>query len=290
VSATDSVSTIASARRALTNALRAGGCESPDLDARLLVGHALALDHAGLIAAAERVLTSAERDRIAALAQRRLVGEPVARIRGSKEFWGLDFTVTSAVLVPRPETETLVEAALAGAERDARRGPLRLADLGTGSGALLLALLYELPNATGVGTDKSLTALAVARDNAQRHGLAARADFIACDQGAALAGGFDIVVANPPYIASDDIASLPVEVRDFDPALALDGGPDGLAAYRVIAGDARRLLNPGGTMIVEIGVGQGESVAHLLRESGLNVLLPIRPDLAGIPRAVVATH
>ena len=156
-------------------ALREKACDNPDLDARLLVGEALALDHAGLISAADRPLTAAEAARIAAVARRRLAGEPVARIRGSKEFWGLDFTVTPAVLVPRPETETIVEAALAAVAAQAKTGMLRIADLGTGSGAILLALLSELPTARGVGTDTSAEALGVARANAERLGFSSRA-------------------------------------------------------------------------------------------------------------------
>jgi release factor glutamine methyltransferase len=290
VSAPDLGSTIASARRALTALFRAQGLDSPDLDARLLVGLALGLDHTALAAASERALTPGDAARITALAQRRLAGEPVARIRGSKEFWGLDLRVSDAVLSPRPETETIVEAALACIEAMPTNRPLRIADLGTGSGAILLALLYELPNAAGVGTDRSQTALAVARDNAARHGLAGRAHFVACDYGAALAGGYDVVVSNPPYIATGDIAGLAVDVRGYDPALALDGGPDGLAAYRTIAADGQRLLRRGGMLIVEIGAGQGDSVAHLMRAGGLTVQGPIRPDLAGIPRAVVAVR
>lgn len=281
--------TLGDARRALAAALRAGGCDSPDLDARLLIGHALGLDHGALISAADRKLTAEESARIAALGERRLAGEPVARIRGSKEFWGLELTVTDAVLVPRPETETVVEAALAAAEARTATGPLRIADLGTGSGALLIALLYELPNATGVGTDLSRAALAVARNNAERHGLTPRARFIVSDYGAALTGGFDLVVSNPPYIARSDIAGLARDVRDHDPHLALDGGADGLDAYRALAADARRLLRPGGTMISELGQGQADAVAHIMRAQGLTVALPIRPDLAGIPRAIAVT-
>jgi release factor glutamine methyltransferase len=290
VSATDLGSTIAGARRTLAAALRAGGCETPDLDARLLVGEALALDHGALIAAADRPLSAAETARIAALAQRRLAGEPVARIRGSKEFWGLELAVTEAVLVPRPETETVVEAALAAVEAKASTGTVRIADLGTGSGALLIALLYELPNAIGIGTDRSVAALAVARSNAARHGLGARAHFVACDYGAALTGGFDLVVSNPPYIAHGDIAGLPREVRNYDPHLALDGGSDGLDAYRALAADGRRLLRPGGTMISELGQGQAKAITEIMRAGGLKVARPIRPDLAGIPRAIEVTH
>src|SRR5262245_52427638 len=185
--------TVAQARRALTETLRAAGIPSPDLDARLLIGHALSLDHAGLATNASRTLARAERETIDALAARRLAREPVARILGHKGFWGLDLAVTPAVLVPRPETETVVEAALASVESQA--GALRILDLGTGSGALLLALLSELPHAAGVGTDRDVSALQVARANASRVGLASRAQFVACDFGAALAGGFDVVVS-----------------------------------------------------------------------------------------------
>ncbi len=163
---------------------------------------------------------------------------------------------------------------------------MRIADLGTGSGALLLALLTELPNAAGVGTDVSPEALAAARDNADRLGLASRAQFVVCDFGAALAGAFDLVVTNPPYIASGDIAALPPEVR-HDPRRALDGGADGLDCYRTIAGQARGCSAPDGHLVVELGIGQEPAVAALFRAAGL-APSPARPDLAGIPRALHA--
>lgn len=282
-------STIGTARRALASAFRSGQCESPDLDARLIVGHALALDHAALAASADRVLTPAEAEHVAVLAQRRLAGEPVARIRGSKEFWGLELAVTRAVLVPRPETETIVEAALTCIKAQAHTNQLRIADLGTGSGALLLALLHECPNATGVGTDRSIDALIVARANAARHGLVRRASFIASDYGTALAGGCDVVVTNPPYIATNEITGLPAAVRNYDPRIALDGGLDGLSAFHSLAIDGRRLLRQGGTMITEIGQGQAEDVAHIMEENGLTVT-SVRADLAGVPRALVVKH
>jgi release factor glutamine methyltransferase len=290
-SASDSDSpgaTVASARRALAQRLRAAGFETPDLDARLLVGHALGLDHARLLAQAERMLTADETARIAGFANRRLTHEPVARIVGVKEFWGLPLRIDGPVLVPRPDTETVVEAALAAVDaRHGRSALLRLADIGVGSGALLLALLSELPNTFGVGTDRDPRALAVARENAARLDLAARARFVACDYGAALAGGFDLVVANPPYIATQDIAALPPEVRSFDPRLALDGGADGLNAYRALAADAKRLLAPRGAIVVEIGIGQGNAVATLFASVGLSVG-SVRSDIHGIPRAVTA--
>jgi release factor glutamine methyltransferase len=276
---------VAAARRAVSAALRAAGLDTPDLDARVLVGHALGLGHAAL-AAAERLLTADEAAAIAALAARRLAREPVARIVGHKEFWGLPIRVSAATLVPRPETETVVEAALLAIDATHRRGrALRIADLGTGSGALLLALLSELPHAFGVGTDVDLAALAVARHNAARVGLAARAAFVACDFGAALAGGFDLLVANPPYVASHEIAGLAPEVRDHDPRVALDGGPDGLACYRILAADADRLLGRGGHLVVELGLGAARDVATLFSAAGLTMARP-RADLAGVVRAL----
>jgi release factor glutamine methyltransferase len=189
--------------------------------------------------------------------------------------------------VPRPETETIVEAALAVIERSRAR---LIADLGVGSGAILLALLSELPGAFGIGTDRDVRALVVARDNAVSLGLAGRARFVACDFGAAIAGPCDLVVSNPPYIPHGDIAALAPEVRDFDPRLALDGGRDGLAAYRGIAADARRLLAPGGWLAVEIGIGQAEAVSALFAQSGLAIDGASRRDLGGRPRVVVARH
>jgi release factor glutamine methyltransferase len=284
--ALDASVSIAGARRALARMFAAANLDTPALDARIIVGHALGLDHAALAAAAERALGAEERERIAAMAARRLSREPVARIVGSKEFWGLPLRVTPAVLVPRPETETLVSTALAVIDREgARARPLRIADLGTGSGALLLALLSELPNAFAVGTDRSLAALAVARENAQRLRLAARAAFVACDFAGALAGGFDLVVANPPYVASAELAHLAPEVRDHDPRLALDGGPDGLWAYRALAADAARLIGARGHMAVEVGAGQAAAVAALFAQ-GQPLDVTAVPDLEGTPRAL----
>jgi release factor glutamine methyltransferase len=280
------VTTIAAMRRGLAQAFRAAGLDAPALDARLLIGHALGLDHAGLAAAAARPLAPEEIGRIDKLAARRLAREPVARILQMKEFWGLPIAVTPAVLVPRPESETVVEAALAAlGGRAARMRPLRIADLGAGSGALLLALLSELPHASGVGTDRDPRALATARANAERLGLGARAGFVAGDYGTALAGGFDLVIANPPYVRTKDIESLAPEVRDFDPRCALDGGRDGLAAYRAIAADAHRLLAFAALLVVEVGAGQARAVADLFQCAGLRVESVAR-DLAGTARAV----
>jgi release factor glutamine methyltransferase len=281
------MTTIADVRRALAGTFRNAGLDTPDLDARILVGHALGLDHAALASNAARVLSTEETRAIEALVARRLSGEPGARITGIKEFWGLELRITSATLVPRPDTETVVEAALAAIDSGGpRQRALRIADLGTGSGALLLALLSELPNTFGVATDLSVEALQTARDNARRHKLDMRALFVACNFGAALRGGFDIVVVNPPYIASSKLAGLPIEVR-HDPQLALDGGADGLDCYRAIAAEAHRLVAPGGSIVVELGIGQEAAVAALFRAAGLECL-PARPDLSGITRALTA--
>jgi release factor glutamine methyltransferase len=279
--------TVGVARRLIAAAFRDGGIDTPELDARILLGHALNLDRAALAANDHRKLAPEETDLLETLAARRIGGEPVARIAGVKEFWGLPLRVTAATLVPRPETETLVEAALAAVDCGGSRSrALRVADLGTGSGALLLALLSELPNAFGVATDISVPALQTARDNARPPRLDARAQFVACDFGKALAGGFDLVVVNPPYIASGDIAGLPAEVR-HDPRLALDGGEDGLACYRAIAADARRLVAPAGHIVVELGIGQEAAVTALFRAAGLETIAA-RADLSGIARALPA--
>jgi release factor glutamine methyltransferase len=279
--------TVAQARRTLTDIFRQAELDSPELDARLLVGHALGLDHTGLTIDSGRSLRGNAAHALAALAARRLEREPVARILGVKEFWGLPLRLNDATLVPRPETETVVEAALAAIDSAGpRTRALRIADLGTGSGALLIALLSELPNASGLGTDVSREALAAARGNADRLGIAARTEFAICDFGAALTGSFDLVVSNPPYIASADIDALSREVR-HDPRRALDGGADGLDCYRTIAGQVPKLLKPNGDLVVELGIGQEPAVATLFRAAGL-MPSPARPDLSGIPRALHA--
>lgn len=280
--------TIAQARRLLARAFTQAGIDTPDLDARLLAGHALLLDHAGLASNAERPLRADEAGRLSELGLRRLAREPIAHILGTKEFWGLPLRVTAATLTPRPETETVVEATLALLDKSSlRAASLRIADLGTGSGAILLALLSELPKARGVGVDLSTAAIAVARGNAARLGLEHRVAFVAGDFSAALAGGFALVVSNPPYIASQEIAALAPEVRDHEPRLALDGGNDGLAAYRAIAADAGRVLAPGGHLVVEIGQGQEHAIADLFQNAGLTPALPAVADLGGTPRALI---
>jgi release factor glutamine methyltransferase len=280
---------VSEAVRMMAQSFRLAGIEQPEVDARILIGHALHLGRAQFLSQSDRILEAREVAAVSALAARRLRREPVARILGRREFWSLPLQISPDVLDPRPETETVVEAALDFIVRGGLRAErLRVLDIGTGSGALLLALLSELPNAVGTATDISPPALEIARGNAERNKLDARATFIACNMADGLQGPFDLVVSNPPYIARAEIDTLAPEVRDYDPAMALDGGADGLDAYRLIANDARRLLAPGGGLTVELGVGQEGAVRALFTKAGLNVG-GARPDLAGIPRALVAT-
>jgi release factor glutamine methyltransferase len=279
--------TVETARRALTARFNSAGVESAEIDARMLIGHVLGLDLTGLITSAQRQLTTDEAARLEDFARRRLAGEPVARMIGEKEFWGLPLQLSPATLVPRPDTETVVELALELLRADGATGrPLRIADLGTGSGAILLALLSELPTATGVGTDISEQALQTAAANAARVGLAPRATFIACDYASGLSGLFDLIVSNPPYIRAADIAGLAVEVREYDPHAALDGGADGLDAYRALIPQAAGLLAPGALLVVEAGEGQSGPINGLMTLAGLAPTGAPKADLAGIPRAV----
>ncbi|QDP27134.2 peptide chain release factor N(5)-glutamine methyltransferase [Bradyrhizobium cosmicum] len=279
---------IESARRALAAQLKAAQLDEAELDARILLGAAVGLDLTGLIAQASRLLTEAEALRLAQHAQRRIAGEPVARILGVREFWGLPFRLSEATLVPRPDTETVVELTLEIFRERKTPHPPRIADIGTGSGAILLALLHEIPGAFGVGTDLSLTALKTAKGNAASLGLAGRSAFLACSYAAALRGPFDLIVSNPPYIPSGEIPTLSIEVREHDPHLALDGGNDGYDAYRALIPQAAERLAPGGALIVEAGRGQARDIEALMTAAGLAVDRPPRADLAGIPRAVSA--
>ena len=277
--------TVDNARRTLAARFNAAAIDSAELDARLLIGAALKLDLTGIITAGGRRLTTDESNRLEGFAERRLGGEPVARILGQKEFWGLPLKLSTATLVPRPDTETVVEFALE-IVRAMPPGELRIADLGTGTGAILLALLHELPNALGVGTDISLDALQTARDNAVDLGLASRAAFVACNYATALVPSFDLIVSNPPYVRSSEIADLATEVRDHDPRAALDGGADGLDAYRTLVPQAARLLAPGGALVVEGGKGQSGPIAALMAATGLSPHGAGKADLSGTFRAV----
>jgi release factor glutamine methyltransferase len=279
--------TVEAVRRKLTAQFKSSRIDTAELDARILVGTAMGLDLTGLITSAARPVTSDEATRLEDFTRRRLAGEPVARILGAREFWGLPLQLSAATLVPRPDTETVVELAL----EMLRAGPdpmhrLRIADIGTGSGAILLALLSELPDAFGVGTDVSVAALRTASRNAARLGFASRAAFVACDYAAALSEPFDLIVSNPPYIRSADIAGLATEVRDHDPIVALDGGADGLDAYRQLIPQAARRLAQGGVLVVEAGQGQSGDIGELMTAAGLIQQKPPKADLAGVHRAV----
>lgn len=267
---------------------QAAGIDSARIDARLLLGLVLGGGAEQVLAQSGRNLTEAEAGQMEALVQRREAREPISHILGTREFWSLPFRVTAATLTPRPDTETIVEAALEGVAGP----PKRVLDLGTGSGCILLALLSEWKDAHGLGLDASLEALDVAKENAATLGFAARAEFVLGDWNQPhwtrdLGGPFDVVVSNPPYILDGDVAALDADVREFEPRGALVGGPDGLDAYRAIIKGLPGLLTPGGLVVFEVGVNQAGDVSKLLKESNF-VRIEQAQDLAGIERAVVA--
>ena len=263
--------------------MKAAGLDTPVLDARLIVQHALGISWDTLYLKDDQPLGAEEKARLESELSRRAAHEPVSRIVGRRHFWTLDLAVSPDTLDPRPDTESLIETVVQTIPD--RTQPLRILDLGTGTGAILLALLAEYPNATGLGIDRSEGALNVARTNADSHGLSPRAAFAAGNWAEGIEGPFDVIVSNPPYIESRHLPGLPPEVRDHDPALALDGGADGLDAYRAILPAVPALLGPGGLVVFEIGEGQGEDVTRIARENGL-AQAGSRKDLGGIERAL----
>lgn len=270
--------------RALRAAL-AGSGEGAVSEARLILGHVLGLDLTGLISRGDRAVSAEEIARIAVAAERRIAGEPVQRVIGEGWFRGLRFALTEATLVPRPDTETLVETALSHLEGVV--DPV-FADLGVGSGAIVVAVLAERADARAVASDLAEAALLTARENAEANGVGDRVIFVAGSQGSMLApGAFDAVLSNPPYIETSEIDELDAEVRLHDPRLALDGGADGLDAYREIAAQAVSALKPGGFLAVEIGWRQGAAVSALFAGVGFEGVSVV-PDLAGRDRVVVA--
>ena len=271
----------------LARRLAAADVAAPRREARLVVALAMGIDPAVTLGWPERRLDAAAQARLAELAARRVAREPYARLAGRRAFWSLDLALSPATLDPRPDSETLIEAALALLPDRAAR--LRLIDFGTGSGCLLLALLSELPNAGGIGIDILPGAAAIARRNAAAAGLGGRAAFVIGDWGEAIGGTADVILANPPYICSADIANLAPEVARYEPPEALDGGADGLRAYRRLALDVARLLRPGGLGLIELGQGQAGAVAGLMNGAGLAVQ-QVRADLAGIERVLVVTQ
>ncbi len=264
--------------------MAAAGLEDAQREARLLVMAATGLEMAAVFGHPERSVDPAAMARFGALVARRAGREPMAQILGRREFWSLAFKVTADTLDPRPDSETLVQVVL-GQVPD-RSAPLRLVDFGTGTGCLLLALLHELPAATGLGVDVSKPALAVAQENAAALKLGARAAFRHSDWGDEVDPAFDILVSNPPYISSGTIDALQPEVARWEPRMALDGGLDGLEAYRRLAPGAVRLLAPGGLAAFEIGLGQSDSVIQITQAAGLRHIVTVN-DLAGTQRCVL---
>lgn len=265
--------------------LRAAAIEAPRLEARLLLAHAIGCRTEDLLRDPRAPVPAAAALGFADLLRRRLDREPVAHLLGRAEFWSMPFAVSPATLIPRADSETLVEAALAAFSQPGT--VRRVLDLGTGTGCLLLAALSEFPDATGVGVDLVPDAAALARRNAAALGLGGRAGFVAGSWGAPLAAGrFDLVLANPPYVERDAIAGLAPEVAVREPRSALDGGADGLDAYRALMPEIGRLLAPGGRAVVELGQGQRAAVEALAAEGGLRAI-GCRADLGGIDRALV---
>lgn len=263
---------------------RDAGVEVQRWEAALILCTVQGIGRAALIGAPDAPLTAVEAERFAAMIRRRAAHEPVSRILGLREFWSLDFRLSPATLDPRPDSEVLVQAVLDRLDDKAR--PWRLADLGTGSGCLLLALLHDLPQARGLGIDRAAGAVETAAANAAALGLGDRAQFRLGDWLDGIDDRFDVILSNPPYIASAEIATLDPEVRVYDPLAALDGGTDGLDAYRALLPQAAARLAPGGLCAVEIGHDQGAAVSGLMDAAGFAVE-PVLADLAGLDRVVV---
>ena len=278
----DAAETIGALQQAATQRLAAKGSDSPRLDARVLLAHALGA--AGrLYGREDDSVGSEERARFAAFLARRMGGEPVSRILGFREFWSLEFTLSPATLDPRPDSETLIDILLE--QRPDRGRAYRILDLGTGTGCLLLAALTEFPNAEGVGVDIEAGCIEIARLNAEKLGLSSRARMIRSRWSENVDGPFDIVLSNPPYIRTSDIANLQPEVKEYDPMQALDGGPDGLDAYRNIAEFLPCILRKDGIAVLECGMDQGPEVFRIMEECGL-LVDRVRKDLAGIDRCI----
>ncbi len=278
--------TIDQAMRSLSGDFAKAGLPSARLDARLLTSHVLRVAAERLIIDFGRGLTAAQVAELHLARDRRINREPVSRICGEREFWGLSFRINEATLDPRPDSETLISALLALCDREGRRGDyLKLLDLGTGTGCLLLSALSELKNAAGVGADISLPALSLARENAASLGLAHKSEFIQSNWLDGVTGVFDFVIGNPPYIKSAEIDSLEPEVSRYDPRIALDGGASGVAAYEVITPRLRERLKPDGWALLEVGENQHECIAELLRNHGFSGI-EFFQDLCGGNRVV----
>ncbi len=273
-------------QRHLARVLEADGSEAGMMEARMILSAALGLDHAAFLRDQNEPIGPEAAILVLDMARRRMRHEPISRILGHREFFGLDFSVDSSVLDPRADTETLVESVI-DAVASRWQAPLTVLDLGTGSGALLPALLASFPRAFGLGVDCSEAACKIARKNLEILGFANRGAIVCGSWADAIARSFDVIVSNPPYIAHDAIAGLDPEVRDYDPHLALDGGADGYDAYRAIIPVLPYMLAPDGVVVFELGQKQGKVVKELLESAGLQVT-ETRRDLAGIERAISA--
>jgi release factor glutamine methyltransferase len=271
--------------RKIKTELAAEGIDTAALDARVLLCHALSVSHEDFILKQEVTLTDTDVAAINALIAQRLQRKPVAKIIGKKEFYGLEFITTLDTLDPRPDSEIVIDQTLQHIHD--KNALLRILDLGTGTGCLLLSTLHALPNASGLGVDQSSSALNIARENARHLGLMTAADFVQGNWFEHVIGRFDIILSNPPYIPSGDILTLAPDVRLFDPHDALDGGTDGLECYRRIIADAASFLAPGGLLIFELGIGQAEPVSNILKSNNFLVISTGR-DLSGIDRVLVA--
>jgi len=279
--------TVSAELAAARKRLQMAGVADPLLDARLLIGEVIAFSLTDFVMKPDRPITREEQARIASMIERRAGGEPVYRILGHREFHGLDLLLSKETLEPRPDTEILVDTLLP-ALRDAvsQKGSARILDLGTGTGAICLALLKECPDATGIGSDISAGALETAAKNASRNGLETRFEIRQSDWFEKISGSFDIIVSNPPYIRSDIVTTLDREVRHHDPMAALDGGQDGLAPYRLIAADAGRFLVENGIVGVEIGFDQRLDVSTIFASNGFSLVDAVK-DYGGNDRVLI---
>jgi len=274
--------------RDIASSLKQAGVCSPHLDARVLLKQVTGLDDADLIVHPDPALSSEQTVTLQAMIQKRIEGMPVSKIIGNKEFYGRDFAVTTDVLDPRPDSETLIEAILAWASANGLTDKsLRILDLGTGSGCLIVTLLTELPHATGLAVDISDKALKIASNNARRWHVQERVTFIQSDWLENIDGTFDIIVSNPPYIETEELADLDKDVRLYDPTLALDGGTDGLDPYRIFFPQIRHYLNHGGIVAVECGFNQAGVVKRLMKNPGFDHICTYT-DMGNIERVVSA--
>ena len=278
--------TLGSLYKCLSNELTFAEIDKPHLEARMLLAYAAGVDQTRVIGYPEDKLDNATVGYLEKIVARRKNGEPIAYITGSKEFWSLNFNVNQETLIPRPDSETIIESVL-GTITDFTDS-LSILDLGTGSGCLLLALLSELPNAKGVGIDISSSACEIAKSNAKELGLGNRAEFYQGNWMEGICNQFDIIITNPPYIAEADIKFLNKEVRFFEPHLALSGGPDGLSAYRLIVKESTTRLKSAGILAVEIGINQVQSISNLFVKNGLRII-KIQRDFSNIERCILAT-